>query len=86
MASDGGYISPRQKQDEHVETTPSWLKWRKKESLRVFVRVGMMCKLFLFFALLLAVLEPLLGHPLIHSAEMTYARPGKCSNSLSLSL
>uniref|UniRef100_A0A9J8DGL7 Urotensin 2, beta n=1 Tax=Cyprinus carpio carpio TaxID=630221 RepID=A0A9J8DGL7_CYPCA len=35
----------------------------------------MMCKLFLFFALLLVVLEPLLGHPLIHSAEMTYARP-----------
>ncbi|XP_016123796.1 prepro-urotensin II-beta-like [Sinocyclocheilus grahami] len=35
----------------------------------------MMCKLFLFFALLLSVLEPLLGHPLIHSAEMTYARP-----------
>ncbi|XP_016422389.1 prepro-urotensin II-beta-like [Sinocyclocheilus rhinocerous] len=35
----------------------------------------MMCKLFLFSALLLSVLEPLLGHPLIHSAEMTYARP-----------
>uniref|UniRef100_A0A8C1A4E4 Urotensin 2, beta n=2 Tax=Cyprinus carpio TaxID=7962 RepID=A0A8C1A4E4_CYPCA len=35
----------------------------------------MMCKLFLFFALLLSVLEPLLGHPLIHSAEMTYTRP-----------
>uniref|UniRef100_A0A8C1QRN9 Urotensin 2, beta n=1 Tax=Cyprinus carpio TaxID=7962 RepID=A0A8C1QRN9_CYPCA len=35
----------------------------------------MMCKLFLFFVLLLSVLEPLLGHPLIHSAEMTYTRP-----------
>ncbi|XP_043108498.1 prepro-urotensin II-beta [Puntigrus tetrazona] len=35
----------------------------------------MTCKLFLLFALLLTVLEPLLGHPLIHSAEMTYARP-----------
>ncbi|XP_051966800.1 prepro-urotensin II-beta [Xyrauchen texanus] len=30
----------------------------------------MLCKLILFFALLLAVLEPLLGHPLD-----TYARP-----------
>ncbi|XP_059384829.1 prepro-urotensin II-beta-like [Carassius carassius] len=35
----------------------------------------MMCKLFLFFALLLSVLEPLLGRPLIHSDEMTYSRP-----------
>ncbi|XP_074415947.1 prepro-urotensin II-beta [Carassius auratus] len=43
----------------------------------------MMCKLFLFFALLLSVLEPLLGRPLIHSAEMTYGRPGKCSHLLS---
>ncbi|XP_052466559.1 prepro-urotensin II-beta-like [Carassius gibelio] len=29
------------------------------------------------------VLEPLLGRPLIHSAEMTYGRPGKCSHLLS---
>ncbi|XP_073681375.1 prepro-urotensin II-beta [Garra rufa] len=35
----------------------------------------MMCKLFVFFALLLTILEPLLGHPLVHSAEMSYARP-----------
>ncbi|KAK9966836.1 hypothetical protein ABG768_003925 [Culter alburnus] len=35
----------------------------------------MMCKLFLFFALLLIILEPLLGHPGVHPAEMTYARP-----------
>ncbi|KAK7119104.1 hypothetical protein R3I94_021072 [Phoxinus phoxinus] len=35
----------------------------------------MMCKLFLFFALLLTVLEPLLGHPVVHPAEMSYTRP-----------
>ncbi|CAM4731516.1 unnamed protein product [Leuciscus chuanchicus] len=35
----------------------------------------MMCKLFLFFALLLTVLEPLLGHPLVHPGEMSYTRP-----------
>ncbi|XP_067287371.1 prepro-urotensin II-beta isoform X3 [Pseudorasbora parva] len=35
----------------------------------------MMCKLLLSFALLLIVLEPLLGHPVVHPAEMTYARP-----------
>ncbi len=37
MASDGGYISPRQKQDEHVETTPSWLKWRKRVCVCLYV-------------------------------------------------
>jgi len=37
----------------------------------------MMCKLFLFFALLLTVLEPLLGHPVVHPAEMSFTRPGK---------
>ncbi|KAG1950129.1 prepro-urotensin II-beta [Pimephales promelas] len=35
----------------------------------------MMCKLFLFFALLLTVLEPLLGHPVVHPAEMSFTRP-----------
>lgn len=55
----------------------------ERECVCVCVRVIMMCKLFLFFALLLSVLEPLLGRPLIHSAEMTYGRPGKCSHLLS---
>lgn len=48
-----------------------------QERVCVCLRLIMMCKLFLFFALLLTVLEPLLGHPLVHPAEMSYTRPGK---------
>nr|XP_021335250.1 prepro-urotensin II-beta isoform X1 [Danio rerio] len=36
----------------------------------------MMWKLLLLFALLLTVLEPLLGHPVVQSAEMSFGRPG----------
>nr|XP_055039917.1 prepro-urotensin II-beta [Misgurnus anguillicaudatus] len=35
----------------------------------------MLCKLNLVFAVLLAVLEVLLGHPVVHTADMTYGRP-----------
>ncbi|NP_991154.1 prepro-urotensin II-beta precursor [Danio rerio] len=35
----------------------------------------MMWKLLLLFALLLTVLEPLLGHPVVQSAEMSFGRP-----------